>query len=422
MATSPTSPFDRLGLDQLRQRTSAKWQVHTDDVLPLWVAEMDVLPPPSVTAAVDEAMRIGDTGYAMEEPYVEALQAFAAARWGWIFEAAAATPVADVMRGAMEAIEQVVPPGGPVVVSPPVYPPFFQFISHARRRVVEAPLGQDGRLDLDVLARTFEESSAAAAELGADASTPGGSSRAEPNGGKRSRPNGSSGAATSHRGRAAYLLCNPQNPTGTVHTREELAAVRDLAVEHDVRVVSDEIHAPLTLPGATFVPYLSVADDTDAVAVHSASKGWNLPGLKAAVAVFGEGAREDRDRLPEIVPHGASHLGVIAHSAALRDGGTWLDEVIAAIATNRHRFADLVADLLPGARYLPGEATYLAWLDLRGTGLGDRPAGALLERGRVAVVDGPEFGTGGDGHVRVNLATSTAILEEAVDRMATAIA
>jgi cysteine-S-conjugate beta-lyase len=389
MATSPaTSPFDQLDLDQLRQRTSAKWQVHPDDVLPLWVAEMDVLPPPAVVAAVEEAMRIGDTGYAMEEPYVEALQAFAAARWGWAFEAASATPVADVMRGAMEAIEQVVPAGGPVIVSTPVYPPFFPFIAHAGRRVVEAPLGQDGRLDLDVLARSFEESSAAEA----------------------ARP-----------GRAAYLLCNPQNPTGTVHTREELTAVRELAVEHDVRVVADEIHAPLTLPGATFIPYLTVAGDTDAVAVHSASKGWNLPGLKAAVAVFGDAARDDLDRLPEIVPHGASHLGVIAHSAALRDGGTWLDEVIAAIATNRHRFADRVAARLPGARYQPGEATYLAWVDLRGSGLGDHPAGALLERGRVAVVDGPEFGTGGDGHVRVNLATSTSILEEAVDRMATAI-
>jgi cysteine-S-conjugate beta-lyase len=382
--SSAISPFDRLDLDDLRRRKSAKWQVHPEDVLPLWVAEMDVLPPPAVVAAVEEAMRTGDTGYAMEEPYVEALQTFAATRWGWSFEVAAATTVADVMRGAMEVIEQVVPPGGPVVVSPPVYPPFFQFITHAGRRVVEAPLGQDGRLDLVALERAFQ--------IGSD---------------------GSDGE-----GRTAYLLCNPQNPTGTVHTREELAAVRDLAEAYRVRVVADEIHAPLTLPGATFVPYLTVAGGTDAVAVHSASKGWNLPGLKAAVAVFGDGAREDRDRLPEIVPHGASHLGVISHSAALREGDAWLEEVLAGIAANCSRFGDLVTDRLPGAVYQPGEATYLAWLDLRASGLGDHPAPALLETARVAVVDGPEFGTGGAGHVRVNLATSTSILEEAVDRMA----
>jgi cysteine-S-conjugate beta-lyase len=211
-SSAATSPFDRLDLADLRRRTSAKWQVHPDDVLPLWVAEMDVVPPAEVVAAVDQAMRTGDTGYAIEAPYIEALQGFAATRWGWRFEAAAATTVADVMRGAMEVIEQVVEPGGPVIVSPPVYPPFFQFITHTARRVVEAPLADDGRLDLDVLDRVFAECSSA--------------------------------------GRAAYLLCSPQNPTGTVHTHEELAAVRDLAVAQAGPVGADEIPAPVPPPGA----------------------------------------------------------------------------------------------------------------------------------------------------------------------------
>jgi len=378
-----SSHFDRLTLDDLRRRRSAKWQVYPDDVLPLWVAEMDVLPAPSVVDAVVDAMQRGDTGYAMEEPYREALRAFAEDRWGWRFDVAASTTVADVMRGAMEVIEQATRPGGGVVVSPPVYPPFFQFIAHGDRRVVEAPLGGDGRLDLDALERAF-----------ADATTD---------------------------GPAAYLLCSPQNPTGTVHTRDELIAVAELAASYGVRVVADEIHAPLVLPGAGFVPYLDVAGDADAVAVHSASKGWNLPGLKAAVAVFGEAARPDLARLPEIVPHGASHLGVISHTAALRDGRDWLDTVIADIAANTRRFGELLAARLPGAVYRPGAATYLAWVDLRGVALGDDPAGRLLERGRVAVVAGPDFGTGGEGHVRVNLATSPSILEEAVDRMAASV-
>ena len=377
------SPFERLTLDDLRRHTSAKWRAHPPDVLPLWVAEMDVLPAPAVVDAVSDAMCRGDTGYAMEEPYLEALQDFAADRWGWDFELTSATTVADVMRGAMEAITLATPAGGSVIVSPPVYPPFYEFLDHADRRIVEAPLGDDGRLDLGGLERAFGIASA--------------------------------------EGPASYLLCNPQNPTGTVHTRDELAAVAELAAMNRIRVVSDEIHAPLTLSGARFVPYLEVAGDADAVAVHSASKGWNLPGLKAAVAVFGDAARPDLASLPEIIPHGASHLGVIAHTAGLRHGRDWLDEVIVAIEGNVQRFRDLLTERLPEATYYPGAATYLAWVDVSALGLGDDPAGRLLERGRVAVVGGPHFGAGGEGYVRVNLATSASILEEAVDRIAASL-
>lgn len=377
------SPFDQLTVSDLRRRRSAKWQVYPADVLPLWVAEMDVLPAPAVTAVVAEAMACGDTGYAMEGPYLDALRSFARGRWGWDLEVAAATMMPDVMRGAIEAIAQATPPGGSVVVSPPVYPPFFQFLAHADRRIIEAPLSTDGRLDPDALEPAF--------------------------------------ATASADGPAAYLLCNPQNPTGTVHTADELATVAALAAAYGLRVVADEIHAPLVLPGARFVPYLTVAPDADAVALHSASKGWNLPGMKAAVAVYGDAARSDLAALPEIVPHGASHLGVLSHTAALEHGTAWLDRVIVAIAHNARRFRELLTDRVPGAVYAPGEATYLAWVDVTEAGLGDDPATRLLERGRVAVVAGTEFGTGGGGHIRVNLATSAAILEDAADRMAASV-
>lgn len=377
------SPFDRLTLDDLRRHASAKWQVHPADVLPLWVAEMDVLPAPAVAEALHDAVRRGDTGYAMEEPYRHAMQGFAAERWGWDFRVADTVLVPDVMRGAIEAIEMATPRGGNVVISPPVYPPFYEFLDHARRQVVEAPLDVDHRLDLAALERAFVTASAD--------------------------------------GPAAYLLCNPQNPTGTVHRRDELAAVAELAATHRVRVVSDEIHAPLVLAGARFIPYLDVAPEADAVAVHSASKGWNLPGLKAAVAVFGEAAKRDVARVPEVVRHGASHFGVLSHVAALRGGRDWLDEVIEGIEGNVRTFADLLGARLPGAVYEPGSATYLAWVDVSALDLGDDPAARFLERGRVAVVAGTDFGTGGDGYVRVNLATSTSILEEAVDRMAASV-
>lgn len=377
----PPFPFD-VPLDALQQRASMKWRAYDRDVLPLWVAEMDAHPADEVLAAVAHAMTTGDTGYPVAGPYIAALQGFAAQRWGWSFEARQALLVADVMQGAMDALSTVTGPGDAVVITPPVYPPFYGYLCHHRRRIVEAPLRADGRLDLEVLDRAF------------------GDARAD--------------------GPAAFLLCNPQNPTGTVHTREELTTVAELASRHDVQVVADEIHAPLALPGARFVPYLTVPGSGSGIALHSASKGWNLAGLKAALAIFGEDATDRLTALPEIVTHGASHLGTIAHAAALNSARAWLDSAIEMIVANRARFADALADAVPGARYRPGEATYLAWVDLREAGFGDDPATILREKARVAFNAGDDFGPGGAGHVRVNLATSPAILDDAVARMAAA--
>jgi cysteine-S-conjugate beta-lyase len=187
-----------------------------------------------------------------------------------------------------------------------------------------------------------------------------------------------------------------------------------------VRVVVDEIHAPLVGAGEKFTPYLSVAGAEDGLAVISASKGWNLAGLKAALAVAGPAAAGDLARMPEEVGHGPSHLGVIAHVAAMREGGDWLDALVAGIDENRALLARLLAEHLPGVEWRPGLGTYLQWLDCRALGLGDDPAQVFLDRGRVAVNSGIPFGTGGAGRVRINIATSPEILTEAVERMAAA--
>ncbi len=375
----PPFPFD-VPLDALRRRASAKWRVFDDDVLPLWVAEMDAHPSDEVLAAVAHAMTTGDTGYAAASPYIDALRGFAEDRWSWRIAPEQALLVPDVMQGAMEALGTVTGPGDAVVVTPPVYPPFFGFLHHHRRRIVEAPLDGDLRLDLDGLERAFADATA--------------------------------------EGPAALLLCNPQNPTGTVHTREELAAVAELAARFAVQVVADEIHAPLVLPGADFVPYLTVPGGDRGIALQSASKGWNLAGLKAAIAVFGDEVADRRAQIPEVVTHGASHLGTIAHTAAFRDARGWLDAAIAMIVDNRTRFAEALAAQVPDARYRPGAATYLAWVDLREAGFGDDPATLLREKARLAVNPGLDFGTGGTGHVRVNLATAPAIVDDAVARIA----
>ncbi|PWG15444.1 cystathionine beta-lyase [Streptomyces sp. V2] len=380
-----TNPLRQVPLDRLRRRTSMKWRTYPRDVLPMWVAEMDVDLAEPVARALTDAVALGDTGYPVGTAYAEALAGFAGKRWGWEGLAVERTAIVpDVMLGVVEMLKLVSGPGDRVVVNSPVYTPFYQFLGNMDRTVVEAPLGADDRLDLAVLEETF-------ARLAAEG------------------------------GRPAYLLCSPHNPTGTLHTAEELTAVAALASRYGVRVVADEIHAPVVAAGAAFVPYLGVPGAESGLSLMSASKAWNLAGLKAAVAVAGPGAGDDLARLPEEVGHGPSHLGVIAHTAALRDGGEWLDAVLAGLDENRRLLAGLLARHLPAVRYTPAQATYLAWLDCRALGLGDDPADVFLRRGRVALNSGPAFGTGGAGFVRMNLATSPENVAEGVRRMAAAL-
>lgn len=374
------NPLRELSLDQLRRRTSMKWVTHPSDVLPAWVAEMDVPLAEPVARAVTDAVALGDIGYPAGTAYAEAMRDFARDRWGWEPDVQRSRVVADVMQGIVEVLKLITAPGSSVVVNSPVYPPFYTFLRDSGREVVEAPLGADHRIDLETLDATFRRA-------GSD---------------------------------AAYLLCSPHNPTGTVHTPEELAAVARLANEHGVRVIADEIHAPIISSGAKHTPYLTVPGARSGFSVLSSSKAWNLAGLKAALVIGGPDAVE-LQRMPAEVEVGASHVGVLAHTAALRDGREWLDALLAGLDENRALFARLLSKHLPDVVHRPGEGTFLAWVDCRPLGLDD-PARTFLERGRVAVNDGATFGTGGAGHVRVNLATSPELVTETVQRMAAALA
>lgn len=373
---SSANPLRQLTLDRLRRRTSMKWRHYPEDVLPLWVAEMDVLLAEPVARAITDAVQRGDTGYPSGTAYAEALAGFAKARWGWEPAVGRMAIVPDVMLGVVEMFRLVSHRDAPVVVNCPVYPPFYQFVGSLGRQIVEAPLDAAARIDFAALEAAF---------------------------------------ARAGRG-SVYLLCSPHNPTGTVHTAAELDQVAQLARAHGVRVVADEIHAPVTT--AEFVPYLSVADD--GLSLMSASKAWNLAGLKAALAIAGPAAADDLARLPEEVSHGPSHLGILAHTAAYSESAGWLDALLEGLDENRRLLAGLLAEHLPAVRYSPGQGTYLAWLDCRGLGLGDDPAEVFLERGKVALNSGLPFGTGGAGFVRLNLATSPEVITEAVHRMAKA--
>ena len=375
------NPLTAISPADLRTRQSEKWRRYDPDVVPLWVAEMDTPLAAPVQDALRAAIDRGDTGYAHPGRLAEVYAGFAHRRFGWWPDPTRMLLTGDVSQGVVEVLRRTTGPGDGVVLNTPAYPPFFDELPHAGRRVVESPLARadDGsyRLDLDRLAADFA-------------------------------------APTT----TAYLLVNPHNPTGLVLSRDELSAVARLANDHGVRVLADEIHSPLTYPGATHVPFLSVPGSERAYAFVSASKAWNLAGLKAALIVGGPGAELD---LPEHARFGAGILGVVASEAALRFGLPWLDALMAGLDANRRLLAELLRDHLPEVRYRMPDATYLAWLDCRPLGLGDDPAAAFLSQGRVALHSGTNFGPAGVGHARLNFATHPDLLTEAVRRMATVL-
>jgi cystathionine beta-lyase len=219
------------------------------------------------------------------------------------------------------------------------------------------------------------------------------------------------------------ILCNPYNPVGKVFTTEELLAVSEVVSRHGGRVFSDEIHSPLVYPGARHVPYASLSDETAAhtVTATSASKAFNLPGLKCAQIILTNDAdAEVWERIGFMASHGAANLGVVANTVAFTAGRPWLDEVVGYLDSNRRVLADLVGKHLPGVRYRPPEGTYIGWLDCRALDLGV-PADFFREHAGVALTDGAACGEAGAGHVRLVFATPRPILEEAVSRMGDAL-
>jgi cystathionine beta-lyase len=376
--------FEDLDLDRLRRRRSEKWQLFAPDVLPAFIAEMDYDLAEPVLAALREAVELSDCGYAARPGIGPTFAAFAQARHDWAVDPDLVHLVPDVMAGVDALLNLGTEPGDGVVINTPVYPPFFQHIGFARRQVVEVPLIlADGRWELDFAG--LEAAFAAGAR--------------------------------------GYLLCNPHNPTGRVFSPEDLGRIAELADRYGVLVMADEIHASLTLPGARHTPFVSLggAAAEHGVTLASASKAFNVAGLKGAVAVAGSAAMQRLlARLPASSQYGAGLFGVLASLAAWREAGDWLDALIRQLDHARAEFGRLLGERLPEAGYIRPEASYLAWVDCARLGLGPEPAQAFLDRGRVALGRGLNFGAPGDGYVRVTIGTSSALLAAIVDRMAAA--
>jgi cystathionine beta-lyase len=345
---------------------------------------MDFGTAPAVTAALHAAVDTAAFGYLPARAVEQMSAAYAAwsrDRYGWAVDPVDVRPVADVVAALTLAIEHFSAPGTPVVLPTPAYMPFVSVPPRLGREVIEVPLTAGHRYDLDALAAAFE--------AGGD----------------------------------LLILCNPHNPVGRVLTPDEMLAIEAVVDRYGGRVFSDEIHAPLVFGGARHVPYASLSPVTagHTLTATSASKAWNLPGLKCAQVVLSNDAdRETWAGIGPLAEHGAATLGVIANTAAYAEGGPWLAEVLAYLDGNRRLLGELVAESLPGVGYTPPEGTYLGWLDFRATGPVE-PAPYFLEKAGVAMTDGALCGAAGQGFGRFNFALPRPILREAVQRLAAAM-
>jgi cystathionine beta-lyase len=381
--------FD-LSLERLRARPGAKWSRHPHDVLPAWVADMDVEPAPAVRAALQRLLDAGDLGYPEERPgpvlapvFVERMRR----RFAWTVDADRVVPFTDVVQGIEVVLHLVTEPGDGVMIQTPIYPPFLATLDIAARRLVDHPLQRTpARWELDVEA------------LGALVET--------------ERPR-------------VLLLCNPHNPSGRAFRRDELEALAAVAAEHDLLVVSDEIWADLVHAPNRHIPFATISGDAAArtVTLTSATKAFAMPAVKCAVAHVGPDDLLARlVSLPTHLFGSVGQFGVVATVAAWEEGDEWLAATLDHLAAQRKRLVELMEERLPAVPWVPPEATYLAWLDCRPLGLPGEPCEYFLEHARVALGSGPDFGVHGEGFVRLNFATTDEVLTSVVERMASALA
>ncbi len=360
-----------LGEDTLREAGAMKWAATARGVLPAWVAEMDFgLAEPIQTAVMDYAAG-GVFGYADpggREEVADSLASFSQRHWGHRIDRERVSVVGDVMEGLALTLRYLAPPG-PVIIPTPVYPPFLILARDLGREVRPVQLIRNGLGQLTLDARSIQMQAQA-------------------------------GART-------LLLCHPHNPVGRCYTRSELQHISQIADDFGMHVISDEIHAPLTMPGVEFTPYAALATvEAPVTTLISATKSFNMPGLRCAQLISHRA--EDHATMAALHPvlnHAMTTLGQRATVAAYEHGDAWLGAVQERFAANHHALAARLMPDLPQVRIEVAEATYLAWLDVRALNCRD-PAASALARG--VRVDGQQggYGPGGVGRIRVNLATS----------------
>ena len=368
---------------ELRARGGGKWRKYPAGVLPAFVAEMDFKVAPAVQAAFERLVDGSDYGYGAESDLPALFEAFAswsARRYGWNVDPALTIAAADVIQEIVATLVAYTSAGDGVIVQTPSYPPFLRVIEATGRRLVENPLILRDRYELDL------------------------------DGLRHVAPEG-----------RVLLLCNPHNPTGRVLERGELEQIGAIAEEHDLVIVSDEIHADVSFVDIKHIPMETIAPGRT-VTLTSATKSFNIPGARTAVMHFGSAAQMERfvHAIPDYLLGRPSRFGIDATIAAWTDSDQWLGDVMRYLAHNRELVSQFAAShKLIG--YRAPEATFLAWLDCRELRLPGTPHDFFLESAKVGLSDGADFGAPGAGHVRLNFGTSTEILAELLERMEAAL-
>lgn len=377
--------FDTLTADQLRAAGSRKWTAFPG-CIGAFVAEMDFGIAPPIRQALDKVMTDGLTGYLTTKllrDLREACASWQQAHHGWAVAPDDIQVMPDVLSALEVVLRHFLPAGTPVVVPTPCYMPFIPILEWCGNPVLQLPMLREGEgwvMD----------------EAGLDAAFA--------------------------QGAGLLLLCNPHNPIGKVFSREELLRISAIVERHGARVFSDEIHAPLVFEGAQHVPYAALNETAaqQAITAVSASKMWNLAGLKCAQFVF----TRDTDRalwrkIGHRVNDATATFGVIAQTVAWAQGEPWRQQVLAYLQGNRDLLAQELAEQLPQVGHIPAQGTYLAWLDCRALALTPSPQPFFLQQAKVALTDGRDCM--GEGHVRFNFALPRPLLAQAVHQMAQAV-
>ncbi len=371
-----------LPLHELRKRKSVKWRQFPSDVLPLPVAEMDFPIAEPIKSALHDMVDRSDTGYLGPFPEMfEAFAHFSQLRWKWSVDVSHMRIATDVGVGTVEVLRTLIGRGEKVMLNSPVYDNMWRWVAEVEATLVDVPLTNENgeySLDLNNIEREYRD------------------------------------------GVKVHILCHPHNPVGAIFTSDSLSQLASLAKRYGVHIISDEIHGPLVFERRDFTPFLAVSDDAKdvGVTVTSASKGFNLAGLKCAVIVTSSAAiREKINSMPISVAFRASLFGAVAATAAFRDSDSWLDGVVSTLNQNRELIRNLIDTKIPAIKYRAPDFGYLAWLDLSALQLGDDPAKTILERGKLALNGGHMYGPRHAQYVRMNFGTSPEIITEAFDRI-----
>jgi len=380
----------RYDFDQVRERRgtdSRKWEKYGNEVIPLWVADMDFPTPEPVLRALQERVEHGVFGYAYPlKELFQALQERFQRLYRWRVQDEEIFFMPTLLSGLNLAFQAYAHPGDGIMIQPPVYHRFMKDALTHDMAVIDPPLvpkNDTYEIDFDAFERAIT---------------------------KRTK---------------IFILCNPHNPVGRVFTAPELEKMAEICLRHRILICSDEIHCELLFPGYQHISMASISPEiaSQTFTLNAPSKTFNLPGLHVGFVVI------QNPKLREIwkkacyglIPS-VNIMGQAAAIAAYQEGQDWLDQVMTYLKGNRDFLAEYVARKMPGIRMTRMEATYLAWLDCRGAGIHGDISEFFLKKARVALMNGPEFGKGGEGFLRLNFACSRKILAEALDRMAEALA